>query len=131
VVAAASGPRGSAGTRPAEGLRHRTDRPGQAGRPAARMDDRGLHALPGAGGQAVQDVPGDVAAIRGCDPGVLVDEPAGWRAYFCTEPAASVADILAAVADRFSVETAFRDCKEVVGGSMPRGDRGGNSGRRR
>jgi hypothetical protein len=46
---------------------------------------------------------------------VLVDEPAGWRAYFCTDPAASVADILTAVADRFSLEITFRDCKEVVG----------------
>jgi hypothetical protein len=46
---------------------------------------------------------------------VLVDEPRGWRAYFCTDPAASVADVLGAVADRFSLETAFRDCKEVVG----------------
>jgi hypothetical protein len=46
---------------------------------------------------------------------VLVDEPAGWRAYFCTDPAATVADILTAVADRFSLEIAFRDCKEVVG----------------
>jgi hypothetical protein len=46
---------------------------------------------------------------------VLVDEAAGWRAYFCTDPAASVADILGCVAGRFSLETAFRDCKEVVG----------------
>jgi hypothetical protein len=46
---------------------------------------------------------------------VLVDEPAGWVAYFCTDPSASVADILGCVADRFSPETAFRDCKEVVG----------------
>jgi DDE superfamily endonuclease len=46
---------------------------------------------------------------------VLVAEPAGWRAYFCTDPAAAVADILGAVADRFSLETAFRDCKEVAG----------------
>src|SRR5512147_1500698 len=46
---------------------------------------------------------------------VLVDEPTGWRAYFCTDPAASVADILTAVADRFSLEITFRDCKEVVG----------------
>jgi len=46
---------------------------------------------------------------------VLVDEPTGWRAYFCTDPSASVADILTAVADRFSLEIAFRDCKEVVG----------------
>jgi hypothetical protein len=46
---------------------------------------------------------------------VLVDEATGWRAYFCTDPAASVADILTAVADRFSLETTFRDCKEIVG----------------
>jgi DDE superfamily endonuclease len=46
---------------------------------------------------------------------VLVDEPHGWRAYFSSDPAATVADILEAVADRFSLETAFRDVKEVVG----------------
>ena len=46
---------------------------------------------------------------------VLVDEPTGWRAYFCTDTGASVADILGAVADRFSLETTFRECKQVVG----------------
>jgi hypothetical protein len=46
---------------------------------------------------------------------VLVDEPSGWRAYFCTDPAVSVADILTAVADRFSLEATFRDCKDIVG----------------
>jgi DDE superfamily endonuclease len=46
---------------------------------------------------------------------VLVAEPHGWRAYFCTAPAATVADILETVSDRFSLETAFRDVKEVVG----------------
>jgi hypothetical protein len=46
---------------------------------------------------------------------VLVDEPTGWRAYFCTDPEASVADILTAVADRFSLEITFRDCKDIVG----------------
>jgi hypothetical protein len=46
---------------------------------------------------------------------VLVDEPTGWRAFFCTDPTASVADILTAVADRFSLEITFRDCKEIVG----------------
>jgi hypothetical protein len=46
---------------------------------------------------------------------VLLDEPSGWVAFFCTDPAASVADILSAVADRFSLETAFRDAKQVVG----------------
>jgi hypothetical protein len=46
---------------------------------------------------------------------VLVDEPTGWRAYFCTDPSAAVAEILTAVADRFSLEITFKDCKEVVG----------------
>jgi hypothetical protein len=46
---------------------------------------------------------------------VLVDEPTGWRAYFCTHPSASVAEILMTVADRFSLEITFRDCKQIVG----------------
>jgi hypothetical protein len=46
---------------------------------------------------------------------VLVDEPKGWVAFFCTDPAATVADILGCVADRFSLETCFRDLKEIVG----------------
>src|ERR1700722_6756357 len=46
---------------------------------------------------------------------VLVDEATGWRAYFCTDTSASVADILGAVADRFSLEITFRECKQVVG----------------
>lgn len=46
---------------------------------------------------------------------VLVDEPHGWRAYFCTDPAATVADVLTTIADRFSLEIAFREVKEVVG----------------
>jgi hypothetical protein len=46
---------------------------------------------------------------------VLVDEPNGWRAYFCTDVSASVADILIAVANRFSLETTFRECKQIVG----------------
>jgi hypothetical protein len=46
---------------------------------------------------------------------VLVDEPTGWVAFFCTDPAATVADILGAVANRFSLETTFRDVKDTVG----------------
>jgi len=46
---------------------------------------------------------------------VLVDEPTGPVAFFCTDPSATVAAILTAVADRFTLETAFRDCKQVVG----------------
>src|SRR5271165_3236451 len=46
---------------------------------------------------------------------VLVDEPDGGVAFFCTDPNATVAEILATVADRFSLEITFRDCKEIVG----------------
>ena len=46
---------------------------------------------------------------------VLVDEPTGWRAYFCTDTSASIADILKTIADRFSLEITFRECKQVVG----------------
>jgi hypothetical protein len=46
---------------------------------------------------------------------VLVDEPTGWVAFFCTDPTATAADVLGCVADRFSLETTFRDLKEVVG----------------
>ncbi|HJZ55078.1 MAG TPA: transposase, partial [Gemmataceae bacterium] len=40
---------------------------------------------------------------------VLVDEPQGWVAYFCTNPAATAAEVLTAVADRFSLENAQPD----------------------
>ncbi len=46
---------------------------------------------------------------------VLVDEPTGWVAFVGTDVNAGVADILGAIADRFSLETAFRDCKDIVG----------------
>jgi DDE superfamily endonuclease len=46
---------------------------------------------------------------------VLVQEPDGWVAYFCTDPQASVAAILEAVADRAAVEQDFHDLKEVHG----------------
>jgi DDE superfamily endonuclease len=46
---------------------------------------------------------------------VLVQERRGWVAFFATDPAASVADILVTVAQRFSLETAFRDSKQEVG----------------
>ena len=39
---------------------------------------------------------------------VLVEELTGWVASFCTDPAAAVVDILSMVADRFSLEAAFR-----------------------
>jgi hypothetical protein len=45
----------------------------------------------------------------------LVGEPSGGVAFFATNPSATVTDVLVGVANRFSVESAFRDCKEVVG----------------
>jgi hypothetical protein len=46
---------------------------------------------------------------------VLVREDDGWVAYFCTDPAATTAEILEAVTDRWSIEQAFHDIKEVHG----------------
>lgn len=45
---------------------------------------------------------------------VLVMEENGWVAFFCTDANAAVEGNLDAVADRFSLEIAFRDCKEIV-----------------
>ena len=46
---------------------------------------------------------------------VLVAESQGWVAFFCSDPTATVADVPGCVADRFSLEIAFRDVKGVVG----------------
>jgi hypothetical protein len=46
---------------------------------------------------------------------VLVRETAGWFAFFCTDPSATVAQILEAVADRTTIEQVFHDLKEVHG----------------
>jgi DDE superfamily endonuclease len=43
------------------------------------------------------------------------DDSSGWRAYFCTDPNARVAEILEAVADRAAIEQNFHDLKEVHG----------------
>jgi hypothetical protein len=46
---------------------------------------------------------------------VLVRERDGWVAFFCTQPEATVAQILEAVADRAAIEQNFHDLKEVHG----------------
>jgi DDE superfamily endonuclease len=46
---------------------------------------------------------------------VLVRETNGWVAFFSTDPHATVASILEAVADRASIEQVFHDVKEVHG----------------
>jgi hypothetical protein len=46
---------------------------------------------------------------------VLVEEEHGWFALFCTDPSASVVEILEAFADRATIEQNFRDVKEVWG----------------
>lgn len=46
---------------------------------------------------------------------VLVREDAEWVAFFCTDPEASVTEILEAVADRGAIEQNFHDVKEVHG----------------
>jgi hypothetical protein len=46
---------------------------------------------------------------------VLVKEDHGWYAFYCTDPTASVAEILEAFADRATIEQDFHDVKEVWG----------------
>jgi hypothetical protein len=46
---------------------------------------------------------------------VLVRTADGWVAYFCTDPAATAADVLGLVADRAAIEQVFHDVKEVWG----------------
>jgi hypothetical protein len=46
---------------------------------------------------------------------VLVKEDHGWYAFFCTDPSASVVEILEAFADRATIEQDFHDVKEVWG----------------
>jgi len=46
---------------------------------------------------------------------VLVREDWGWEAFFCTNPDASVQEILEAFADRAAIEQDFHDLKEVWG----------------
>jgi hypothetical protein len=46
---------------------------------------------------------------------VLVKEEDGWLAFFCTDTAASVKDILEAVAARGAIEQTFKDVKEIWG----------------
>jgi hypothetical protein len=45
----------------------------------------------------------------------LVQEEHGWYAFFCTDPLASVQEILEAFADRATIEQDFHDVKEVWG----------------
>jgi len=46
---------------------------------------------------------------------VLVREDDGWEAFFCTDPEATVPQILEAFADRAAIEQDFHDLKEVHG----------------
>jgi DDE superfamily endonuclease len=46
---------------------------------------------------------------------VLVREDNGWQAFFCTDPDASVRDIMECFADRWVIEQVFHDIKEVWG----------------
>ena len=46
---------------------------------------------------------------------VLVQEATGWFAYACTDPEATVEDILEAVAGRTALEQTNKDVKEVDG----------------
>jgi hypothetical protein len=55
------------------------------------------------------------AVVGGTIRVVLVREASTWMAFLCTDPQASVAQILEAVADRAAIEQDFHDVKEVHG----------------
>jgi hypothetical protein len=55
------------------------------------------------------------APVGGVIRVVLVKEDHGWYAFFCTDPHASVQEILEAFADRATIEQDFHDVKEVWG----------------
>jgi hypothetical protein len=55
------------------------------------------------------------APVGGLIRVVLVKEDHGWFAFFCTDPDATVVEILEAFADRASIEQDFHDVKEVWG----------------
>jgi hypothetical protein len=46
---------------------------------------------------------------------ILRFEDGGWAPYFCTDPSATVRDILEAIAARWAIEEHFHDVKEVWG----------------
>jgi DDE superfamily endonuclease len=46
---------------------------------------------------------------------VIVKEEEGWLAFFCTDPEASVGEVLEAAADRAAIEQTFKAVKEVWG----------------
>ena len=80
-----------------------------------RLADRAVLPLRPAGGEEVQDVPGDLQTGGWGDPcgaGARADR---WVAYFSTDPDLSVASILETVADRSALEQVFHDVKEVHG----------------
>jgi hypothetical protein len=46
---------------------------------------------------------------------VIVREESGWIPFFCTDPDATVEEILEAAADRGAIEQTFKDVKEIWG----------------
>lgn len=46
---------------------------------------------------------------------VIVRETDGWQSFFCSDPDASVVEILECFADRSAIENVFHDVKEVWG----------------
>lgn len=55
------------------------------------------------------------APVGGIIRVVIVKEDHGWYAFFCTDPDASVLEIIEAFADRATIEQDFHDVKEVWG----------------
>jgi len=57
-------------------------------------------------------------AAGGCIRVVLERAATGWLPYFCTDPSATAAAVLQAMADRGALEQAFQDVKEASGAAQ-------------
>ena len=91
-----------AGYRQAADLRGEPHRAGQACRTASRLDDRVFKLYGKPAKKRCKTFVATWHPGRRPDPVVLADDPDGWVAYFCTDPNATVTEILATVADRFA-----------------------------
>jgi hypothetical protein len=99
--------------RPAAGVRAGPHQPGQARRAGSRLAGGARPPVRPGPGETRQDVPGDVAAGGGGDPGGA--RARGWLALFSTEVSLAPEEVLGIAADRFSIEQDFHDLKGVEG----------------
>ncbi|QEG32453.1 hypothetical protein GobsT_73080 [Gemmata obscuriglobus] len=105
------GPRARAPT----GVWHGPGGTGQAGRPPRRVEHRHIYRVREDRAEAVQDVRGHVAPGRVCDPGGAGERTPRVGRVLRHRHGPTAAHVLERVADRFALETCFRDLKPTAG----------------